>query len=343
MKRLRFFNFGFCTPGPAKSLFFIYVLCVWLLGFSTPLDAQQSGKMSRVGFLANTRTTNSIEPFRRGLQALGYTEGKNIHIDYRYLETKRELIPSLVSELVQTKVDVLVAGIPSAIRAAREATKTIPIVIVTNQDPVAVGYVESLARPGGNITGITNMTRELGGKRLELFRDVVPKLSRVGILWNARSAETGFGRGIQDYEAKAKALNIPLESLPIRAANLDFEGAFRSAAKARVSAVITLAHIFLSPYRREIAGLAIKHQLPSMGEIEEYAEAGGLISYAAEDDESYRRAAWYVDKILKGAKPGELPIEQPTKFELVINLKTAKQIGLIIPPNILARADRVIR
>jgi len=343
MKRLRFFDFGFCNRGPAKSFFFISVLCAWLLGCSTPLEAQQSGKMSRVGFLANTRTTNTIEPFRRGLQALGYTEGKNIHVDYRYFETKRELIPLLVSELVQTKVDVLVAGIPSAIRAAREATKTIPIVIVTNQDPVAVGYVESLARPGGNITGITNMTRELGGKRLELLRDVVPKLSRVGILWNARSAETGFGRGIQDYEAKAKALNVPLESLAIRPANLDFEGAFRSAAKARVSAVITLAHSVLSPYRREIAGLAIKHRLPLMGEIEEYAEAGGLMSYAAEDGESYRRAAWYVDKILKGAKPADLPVEQPTKFELVVNLKTAKQIGVIIPPQVLARADRVIR
>jgi putative ABC transport system substrate-binding protein len=308
-----------------------------------PGQAQQAGKLSRVGFLANTRTTTSIEPFRRGLQALGYTEGKNIHIEYRYYETKRELIPPLVTELLQMNVDVLVVGAPPAIRAARQATKTIPIVMVTNQDPVAAEYVESLARPGGNITGITNMTRELGGKRLELLRDVIPKLSRVGILWNADAFEIGFGRGFQDYEAKAKALNIPLESLPIRAANLDFEGAFRNAAKARVRAVITLSHIVLSPFRNEIAALAIKHRLPSMGEIDEYAEAGGLMSYAAEDDESYRRAASYVDRILKGANPGELPVERSTKFELVINLKTAKQIGLTVPPHVLARADRVIR
>jgi putative ABC transport system substrate-binding protein len=274
---------------------------------------------------------------------LGYTERKNILIEYRSYETKRELIPPLVNEFLQTNVDALVVGAPPAIRAARQATKTIPIIMVTNQDPVAAGYVESLARPGGNITGITNMTRELGGKRLELLRDVVPKLSRVGILWNADAIEIGFGRGFQDYEAKAKALKIPLESLPIRAANLDFEGAFRTAAQARVTAVITLSHIVLSPYRKEIAGLAIKHRLPSMGEIEEYAEAGGLMSYAAEDDESYRRAAWYVDRILKGAKPAELPVEQPTKFEMVINLKTAKQIGVTITPNVLARADKVIK
>ena len=342
MKRLFIFRFGFCSRGPAKNFVLNCVLC-GLWAFCTPVEAQQSGKMSRVGFLANTKTTNSIEPFRRGLQALGYTEGKNIHIEYRYYETKRELIPPLVTELLQMNVGVLVVGAPPAIRAARQATKTIPIIMVTNQDPVAAGYVESLARPGGNITGITNMTRELGGKRLELLKDIVPKLSRVGILWNADALEIGFGRGFQDYEAKAKALNIPLESLPIRAANLDFEGALRTAAKARVTAVITLSHIVLSPYRKEIAGLAIKHRLPSMGEIEEYAEAGGLMSYAAEDDESYRRAASYVDRIIKGAKAAELPVEQPTKFELVINLKTAKQIGLTIPPNVLARADRVIR
>jgi putative ABC transport system substrate-binding protein len=307
------------------------------------VEAQQPAKVPRVGFLANTRSTNSIEPFRRGLQALGYTEGKNIQIDYRYFDMKREMIPALVTELLQMNVDVLVVGAPPAIRAARQATKTIPIVMVTNQDPVATGYVESLARPGGNTTGVTNMTRELGGKRLELLKEVAPKLSRVGILWNSDALDIGLGTGFRDYEAKAKALKIPLESLPIRAANLDFQGAFRTASKARVTALITLTHIVLNPHRKEIAALAIKHRLPSMGEIEEYAEAGGLMSYAAEDDESYRRAAWYVDRILKGANPADLPVEQPTKFELVINLKTAKQIGLTIPPNVLARADRVIR
>jgi len=299
---------------------------------------------STKGFLTNTKSGNpNLEPFRRGLQTLGYIEGKNVRVEYRYYKTRREMIPPLVAELVQMNVDVLVVGAPPAIRAARQATKTIPIVMITNQDPVASGYVESLARPGGNTTGVTNLTRELSGKRLELLNEVVPKLSRVGIIWNIDAKDIGFGRGFKEYEATARSLKIPLESMPIRAANLDFDGAFRVAAKARVSAIITLSHIILSPYRNEIAQLAINYQLPSMGEIEEYADAGGLMSYAADDEESYIRAAAYVNKILKGAKPGELPVEQAAKFELVINLKTAKQIGLTIPPNVLARADRVIR
>jgi len=307
-------------------------------------EAQQPGKIPRIGLLTNTKSDNaSIETFRRGLQALGYAESKNIRIEYRYYETKRELIPPLVAELVQMNVDVLVVGAPPAIRAARQATKTIPIVMVTNQDPVEAGYVDSLARPAGNTTGVTNLTRELSGKRLELLKEIVPRLSRVGILWNIDAQDIGFGRGFKEYQAAAQSLKIPLESLPIRASNLDFDAAFRVAAKARVNGVITLSHIVLSPYRKEIAGLAIKHRLPSMGEIEQYAEAGGLISYSAEDDESYRRAAWYVDKILKGVKPADLPVEQAKKYELVINLKTAKQIRLTIPPNVLARADRVIR
>jgi putative ABC transport system substrate-binding protein len=264
-------------------------------------------------------------------------------VEYRYYETRRDLIPPLVTELLQMNVDVLVVGAPPAIRAARQATKTIPIVMITNQDPVAAGYVDSLARPGGNITGITNLTRELSGKRLELLKEIVPKLSRVGILWNVDALEIGFGRGFKEYEATARSLKIPLESLPIRASNLDFDEAFRVAAKARVDALITLSHIVLNPYRKEIAALAIKHRLPSMGEIEEYADAGGLMSYAAEDDRSYIRAAWYVDKILKGAKAADLPVEQSTKFELVINLNTTRQIGVTIPPNVLARANRVIR
>ena len=234
----------------------LWVMALVLVAAVALAQGRQPEKIRRIGFLAvNSASADKHldEAFKQSLRELGWVEGRNVAIEYRSAEGKPDRLPTLAAELVHAKVDVLVAGSPSAIRAARQATKTIPIVIVTNQDPVAVGYVESLARPGGNITGITNMTRELGGKRLELLRDVVPKLSRVGILWNARSAESGFGRGIQDYEAKAKALNIPLESLPIRPANLDFEGAFRSAAKARVSAVITLAHIVLSPYRREIA------------------------------------------------------------------------------------------
>ena len=329
--------------GVTKSAF-CFALSAMLFALSASIQAQQPGKIPRIGLLTNTKSDNpSIEPFRRGLQALGYAEGKNIRIEYRYYETKRELIPPLVAELVKMNVAVLVVGAPPAIRAARQATKTIPIVMVTNQDPVAAGYVDSLARPGGNTTGVTNLTRELSGKRLELLKEIVPRLSRVGILWNIDAQDIGFGRGFKEYQAAAQSLKIPLESLPIRASNLDFDGAFRIAAKARVNGVITLSHIVLNPYRKEIAGLAIKHRLPSMGEIEQYAEAGGLISYSAEDNESYMRAAWYVDKILKGVKPADLPVEQAKKFELVINMKTAKQIGLTIPPNVLARADRVIK
>jgi len=331
------------TSGLYPLPFALSLVSAVFLALCVPADAQQPAKVPRIGFLANTRLTPTIEPFRRGLQALGYIEGKNILVEYRYYETKREMIPPLVAELVQMNVDVLVVGAPPAIRAARQATKTIPIVMVTNQDPVATGYVESLTRPGGNTTGVTNLTRELGGKRLELLKEIVPKLSRVGIIHNADALELGFGTGFKEYEAKARALKIPLESLPIRASNLDFDGAFRVAAKARVNALITLSHIVLNPHRKQIAGLAIKHRLPSMGEIKEYADAGGLISYGADDDQSYIRAAWYVDKILKGAKPAELPVEQPTKFEFVINLETAKALNLTIPQSVLFRADRVIK
>jgi ABC-type uncharacterized transport system substrate-binding protein len=319
-------------------------LCALLYALCVPAEAQQPTKIPRVGFLTNTKLQNpTIESFRRGLQALGYIEGKNIHVEHRYYETQRELIGPLVAELVQMKVDVLVVGAPPAIRAARQATKTIPIVMVTNQDPVAAGYVYSLARPGGNTTGITNLTRELSGKRLELLKELVPKLSRVGILWNVDARDIGFGRGFKEYQAAGQSLKIPLESLPIRASNLDFDAAFRAAVKARVNGVIALSHIVLNPRVKQIVGLAMKHRLPSMGEIDGYADAGGLVSYSADDDESYIRAAWYIDKILKGAKPADLPVEQARKFELVINLKTAKQIGLTIPPNVLARADKVIK
>jgi ABC-type uncharacterized transport system substrate-binding protein len=322
---------------------FYLTVIVFVFAVLSSAEGQQPAKIPRLGFVTNTRLENpTIEPFRRGLQTLGYVEGKNIYVEYRYYETKRDVIPSIVAELVQMNVDVLVVGAPPTIRAARQATKTVPIVMVTNQDPVAAGYVKSLAHPRGNTTGITNLTRELSGKRLELLREVVPTLSRVGILWNIDAREIGFGRGFKEYQNAGQSLKIEVESVAIRAANIDFVEAFSVADKKRVNGVITLSHIILNPYRKEIAGLAIKHRLPSMGEIKEYADAGGLVSYSANDNESYKRAALYVDKIIKGSKPADLPVEQPTKFELVINLKTAKQIGLTIPPNVLARADRVI-
>jgi len=251
-------------------------------------------------------------------------------------------IPSLVAELVQLKVDVLVSPNTPVIRAAKQATETIPIVMVTNVDPVAAGFIDSLARPGGNVTGLTRLTRELRGKRLELLKEVVPRITRVGVLSDAANAP-GLATAFKDHEAAARALKIQLQSLEVRGSNPDLEGAFRDAAKGRVSALIVARTTVLVRYQKKIADLAIKNRMPSMSEGRDFVEAGGLMSYSANDAESFRRAAYYVDKILKGAKPADLPVEQPTKFELVINLKTAKALGLTIPPLVLMRADKVIK
>ena len=308
------------------------------------VEAQQAGKVPRIGYLDSTGDPKtpqpSVEAFRQGLRDLGYIEGKNILVEYRYAAGMTDRMPSLVAELVQLKVDVVVVSALPAIRAAKQATKTIPIVMVTTQDPVATGLVDSLARPGGNITGLTRLTRDLSGKRLELLKEAVPKLSRVGVL---DDASTDIQASFQDFEPAARALKIQLQSLEVRGPNPDLEGAFQAAASGRVNALVTVRTALLINYRKQIADLAIKNRLPSIQEGSDFVEAGGLMSYSANDTEVFRRAAYYVDRILKGTKPADLPVEQPTKFELVINLKTAKQIGLTIPPNVLARADRVIR
>jgi putative tryptophan/tyrosine transport system substrate-binding protein len=261
--------------------------------------------------------------------------------EYRSQEGKADRGPSLVAELIQLKVDVLVLVTSPAIRAAKQATKTIPIVVVTTADPVATGLVDSLARPGGNITGITRITRDLSGKRLELLKDVIPTTSRVGVLFQAGST-SGYIH-FKEYETAARALKIKLHSLGVRGQNPDFEAAFRVAVKGRVNGLITITNSLTNFYRKEIAALAIKHRLPSMYERSTNVEAGGLMAYSANEAESFRRAAVYVDKILKGTKPADLPVEQPTKFEFVINLKTAKALNLTIPQSVLFRADRVIK
>ena len=318
-------------------------LFVMILPWPHLAEAQQPTKVPRIGYLSATGNSKNpgpqVDAFRQGLRDLGYVETNNILVEYRYVEGKSDSVPSLVVELVQLKVDVLVLGPQPAIRAARQATKTIPIVMVTSQDPVAAGFVDSLARPGGNITGLTRLTRELSGKRLELLKEAVPGISRVGALVSARQTGDDF----KWNEAPARALKIQLQLLEVRAPNPDFDAVFQAAAKGRASALITLSGGVLNLYTKQIAHLAIKNRLPSMHEITQYVEAGGLMSYSADEVESYRRAATYVDKILKGAKPADLPVEQPMKFEFVINLKTAKQIGLTIPPNVLARADKVIK
>jgi putative ABC transport system substrate-binding protein len=272
--------------------------------------------------------------------------GKNIVVEYRYAEGKSERYPSLVAELVELKVDVVVMTAFPAIRAAKQATKTIPIVMVTNVDPVETGLVDSLARPGGNITRLTRLTRDLSGKRLELLTELVPGMSRVGVLWDV----DGSGIGFKEYETAARAIKVQLQSLGVRGPSPDLEGAFQAAVRGRASAFVTVRSSLLNRNSKRIADLAIKNRLASMYEGSEFIAAGGLVSYEVNGNEIFRRAVTYVDKILKGTKPAELPVEQPTKFEFVINLKTAKQIGLpakqiglTIPPNVLARADKVIR
>ncbi len=323
---------------------FSFTLCTLLLTLSFSAEAQQPTKIPRIGYLGTVgpeaRNPN-FETFRRGLRDLGYIEGKNILLAHRSLEGKMDRIPSLVAQLVQLKVDIIVSPISAAIRAAKQETKTIPIVMVTTLDPVSAGLIESLAHPGGNITGVTRFTRELSGKRLELLKEAVLGVSSVGVLLDSDSANPADA--FKDYEAAAGALKIALQSLAVRDPNLDFERAFRAGVKERVSALIAVTTPLFVRHAKRIADLARRNRLPSMFEGSEYVEAGGLMSYSGNDTETFRRAATYVDKILKGTKPADLPVEQPKKFEFIINLKTAKQIGLTIPPNVLARADRVIR
>ena len=304
-------------------------------------EAQQPKKIPRIGFLSGSGGPAMVEAFRQGLRDLGYIEQRNILVELRYVEGQADRIPSLVAELVQLKVDVLVSGTFPAIRAAKQATNTIPIVMVTAQNPVEAGLVDSLAHPGGNITGVTRLTRDLSGKRLELLKEMIPKVLRVGALWDVDAP--GASVAFKEYEAAARALKIELQPLKVRGPNPDLENAFQAAAKARVNAFIPIRSVLIGGYLKRIADLAVKNRLASMCEDIRCVEAGGLMSYSANDTESFRRAAYYVDKILKGAKPADLPVEQPTKFEFAINLRTAKQIGVTIPQSVLFRANKVIK
>jgi ABC-type uncharacterized transport system substrate-binding protein len=328
-----------------KKKILLFALVNLILASLQLAAAQQPKKVSRLGYVrvvgVPSTPAPNVEAFRQGLRDLGYTEGQNIVIEFRYAEGKRDRVPSLVAELVQLKVDVLISGDDTAIRAAKEATKTIPIVMVINQDPVAAGLVDSLARPGGNITGISRLTRELNGKRLELLTEVVPGMARVGILWD--SSSEGSKISFKEYQAAASALKIQLQPLEMRGPDYDLDGAFQSAVKGRASALVTIGGALLNRHRKQIVNCAIKHRLPSMYDSSLWIEPGGLISYSSNDAESYRRAAWIVDKILKGTKPADIPVEQPTKFELVINLKTAKALNVTIPQSVLFRADKVVR
>ena len=321
----------------------IVVLLVALAFASSHLaEAQQPKKVPRIGYVSVSGVPNApgrfVETFRQKLRELGYIEGQNILVEYRYAAEKPDQIPRFVAELVQLQVDVLVSSSSDAIRTAKQATKTIPIVIVAAFDPVATGLVDSLARPGGNITGLTKLTRELSGKRLELLKETLPQLSRVGIFG------TEGGTFFKEYEAAALSLKIPVQLLEVRRGpNPDLDGTFQAAIKGHVKALIVAGSSQINNYQKRINELAIEKRLPSMHETSGWVDRGGLMSYSADDAESFKRAAIYVDKILKGAKPADLPVEQPMKFEFVINLKTARQIGLTIPQSVLYRADKLIK
>jgi putative ABC transport system substrate-binding protein len=322
------------------------LFAVELLAVGVIAEAQQPKKVPLIGYLAAGEPSGEsarAEAIRLALRDLGYVEGQNIAIEYRYSHGKNDRASELAAELVRLRVDVIVAaGGDPWIRAAKNATKMIPIVMVgVGGDPVEAGLVESLARPGGNVTGITNLGPELGGKRLELLKEAVPKLARVAVLYDP--ASPGTAREMKEFlPVVARGLGLTLQTWDIRAAE-SFEKVFAALTRERPNGLYVLAGPLVRANGKRIADLALKSRLPSMYAIRESVDAGGLMYYGADVADSYRRVAYYVDKILKGAKPAELPVEQPTKFELIINLKAAKQIGLTIPPNVLARADKVIK
>jgi putative ABC transport system substrate-binding protein len=318
-------------------------LCACLFALSLLVQAQEPAKIPRIGFLiaaSPSSVSPRLEAFRQGLRELGYVEGKNIVIEWRYAEGKLDRLPALAAELVRLKVDIIVTAGPSATRAAKEATSTIPIVMALDNDPVGSGVVASLARPGGNITGLSTLAPEISGKRLELLRETIPRLSRVAVL--GTSASPSNPPMLREADIAAKAFGVKLQYLDVLNAK-DIETAFRAASKGSADGVLLLQSAVLNSQRKQIADFAVNNRLPAIYFTAEWVEDGGLMSYGANYSDLYRRSATYVDKILKGAKPADLPVEQPRKFEFIISLKAAKQIGLTIPPDVLARADRVIK
>ena len=317
------------------------LVVVVLLAVAVIAETQQQAKVSKIGWLSARATSNSgQEVIVRMLRDLGYVEGKNIAFEYRYANNQLDRFPALADELVRLKVDVLLTpGTPGAL-AFKNATKTIPILFLDVTDPVAAGLVDSLARPGGNITGFSSIEAVLAGKRLELLKETVPKISRVAVLWNPHDPSSA--QQWKESQLAARELGLQLHSMEVGSAD-QLESAFKKANQVRSSALFVISSALAFSNQNRIAGLAIKYRLPAIYTRRDFVDSGGLISYGSDQAERLRRAAAMVDKILKGTKPADIPVEQPTKFELVINLKAAKQIGVTIPPNVLARADKVIR
>jgi len=325
-----------------KKNIFCVALGVLLFALTFPGDAQQPKKVPRIGFLAPFSASSGStrrDAFLQGLRDLGYVEGKSIAIEYRYAEGEVDRFPEVAAELLRLNVDVIVTASISAVRAAKKATGKIPIVFASVGEAVDSGLVSSLARPGGNATGLTFLAPELDGKRLELLKEAFPKVTRVAFLWRVGGARGDLPK---EAEAVAKTLELRLQSLGVRGPD-DFESAFKAAKSGGAEALIVISNPLSNTHRARIVDLAAKNRLPGIYPSTDFVETGGLMSYGPDILDNWRRAATYVDKILKGAKPADLPVEQPKKFEFVINLKTAKQIGLTIPPNVLVRADRVIR
>jgi putative ABC transport system substrate-binding protein len=326
-----------------KKKITILTLCTLLFALSFSAQGQQPKKAPRIGILSSGSPSSSkevVEPLEQGLRDLGYIEGQNITIEHRYAEGMAERLPDLAAELVQLKVDVIVVGGSPSTQAATNATKTIPIVMTNANDPVGIRLVASLAHPGGNVTGLSNVGSDLGGKQLELLKEASPKISRVAVL--SDSANPGNALWLGEMKVAAETLRITLQPVDVHRPD-DFERAFSAIKKEHANALSALRNNVNNNYRARIVDFAAKSRQPAMYPDREYVEVGGLMSYGPNFADLFRRAATYVDKILKGAKPANLPVEQPTKFELAINLKTAKQIGLNIPPNVLARANRVIK
>ena len=336
-------DFGFSIGRIRSKRAFIFGVCTVLLALCASADAQQPAKIPRIGFLlavpASTISAR-LEAFRQSLRELGYVEGQNIFIEWRSTEGKADRLPALAAELVRLKVDLIVTGGPPPTRSAKQATSTIPIVMGYDDDPVDSGFVASLAHPGANITGLATLAPEISGKQMELLKEIVPRFSRVAVLGSA--SQPSQPQALREINLAAKAFGVKVQYLETREAK-DIEASFQAASKEHADAVLVVTTPFLTSERKHWIDLAMKSRLPTIFGRPEYVDDGGLAFYGVSYTDLFRRAAIYVDKILKGANPADLPVEQPTKFELVINLRTAKQIGLKIPPNVLTRADRVIR
>jgi putative ABC transport system substrate-binding protein len=325
---------------PSRLIPSVLTLAFGLLTVPLAAEAQPMGKVYRIGYLRAERPPAvDVEAFRQGLREHGYVEGKNVVVEYRWADGTEERLRSILAELIRLKVDLLVTSAPAATRAAKEATSTIPIVMVLVADPVNFGFVASLPHPGGNVTGFAYLLPELTGKRLQLLKEAVPQLSRVAVLWNAANPYKALD--LKELQAVADSLSVAVLTFPVREPN-DFEDAFEAAVKSRAGGLITLEDPFTVAHRTRIVELALRHKLAAVYGVRPFSDAGGLMSYGPDRADQNRRAAGVVDRILKGTKPADLPVERPTKFELVVNLKTARALGFTIAPSMLLRADHVI-